>query len=373
MVVFRTYLALLGKYWIIILSYSTVFLLLILVIGAGSGTKAPGQFERGRMDAALSIPDGGHEEGQAFALWLEEADHAVTLVSFSLEEAREAVFDHGYDAVFLFEPGQAAPQAVTDRSSSLGYFALSVAETYFRYLHAFEGSDGTYDRELMHGVLAQEMEVYFQEGSDTGNNDKARISFFSGFAYVLLLMSTTLVPLVGQSFSEPGLRSRTALSPYPSTLQTAGMMLGSGLIVFGTSAVLLLATLPVTRTLFDRGKTAGILLNLFIFALAVLALSYLVASLIRNKVAITAVSTVLSLGMAFLSGAFIPQHLLGRTALTIAKAFPLYYYIHASYQVGNLSEMAMDLGIQSAFALACFMAAAVVARLTRRARGQLTS
>lgn len=370
MIVFRTYLALLQKYWLIILSYAGVFLILILVIGAGSGTKGPRQFVRGSMNAALSMPAGGHEEGEAFASWLEEAGHKVSLVSFSTEEAQEAVFDHGYDAVFLFEPGQAAPRALTDRTTSGGYFALSVAETYFRYREAFEAGDGSYDQALFHGVLAQEMEVLLQEGSEAGSDDDARISFFSGFAYVLLLMSTTLVPLVGQSFSEPGLRSRTALSPYPAPLQALGMTLGSGLIVFGISTVLLLATLPVTRTLFVRGLTASILLNLFVFALAVLALSHLIASLIRNKVAITAVSTVLSLGMAFLSGAFVPQPLLGQVALTIAKGFPLYYYIHANLRIHTPASMTTDLVIQFAFALAYFLIAVAALRLSKRARRQ---
>ena len=371
MTVFRTYLALLRKYWLIILSYTAIFILLAAFQGGSAASGGPVFFERGSMNAALSIPTGGQAAGDAFGQWLEEEGHQVTYASFTLEEAREAVFDHGFDAVFLYEPDQAIPQAVIDQSSGNGYFAYSVAATYFRYLDAFGGHDGSGDDSLLHQVLAQEMEVVIQESKDGGGRgDSSRIAFFSGFAYVLLLMSTTLVPLVSQSFSEPGLSARTALSPYPVSSQAAGMMLGSSLIVFGTAAVLLLATLPLTLDYLGGGQTLLHMVNLLVFALSVLALSYLVTNLVRSKVAITAVSTVLSLGMAFLSGAFVPQSLLGDTALTIARAFPLYYYIHANLRADSLSAMGTDLLIQLCFAVVYFAAAMVAVRLARRARGQ---
>lgn len=200
--------------------------------------------------------------------------------------------------------------------------------------------------------------------------DGVRVAFFSALGYVLLLMSLTLVPLVNQAFFEAGVRSRSNLSPYPPRLRAVAILLGSGLIVFGTAAVLFLATLPISMTLFSPGQAGGILLNLSIFSLAVLALSYLVSSLIRNKVAITAVSTVLSLGMAFLSGAFVPQSMLGQTALGIGRCFPLYYFIHANYRVNTVGAMAGDLLIQLGFAAGYFLAALLAARLARRARRQ---
>ncbi len=365
MTVFRTYLALLRRHWLIILAYTGLFLLLTLMMG-GSGAEPDQveQFQSNQMVAAVSLPTEGHREGETFTAWMENQGHRISRVSLSEEEAREAIFDHRFQAVFLFEADEPEPLALSDPASTNGYLALSVAGTYFRFLDA-TGQD---EEKLVEQLLDREMEVVFLESGESKTGQGSRIAFFSSLAYILLLISTTLVPLINQSFSETAIRARSTLAPYPARSRAVEMMLGSGLVVFGTATVLLLVSLPVTgQTL----RPAGLLLNLLVFTLAVLTLSHLLSSLIRKKTAITAVSTVLSLGMAFLSGAFIPQPVMGQVPLILARGFPLYYFIHANHQLGSLSGMTADLLIQLAFALSFFLVSLLIQRYAGRARGQL--
>lgn len=368
MVTLKTYLLLLRRYGLVILSYSALFLMLILLMGKEAQPTVT--LEPSRIEAALILPDAAHAEGEAFANWLQAKGHRVDRVTLSVEEAREAVFGHRYEAVYFFEATDPYPLVITDRASAGGHFGLSLAERYFRYRDALVDAEGEVDREVLETILNQSVDVSILSGGEDTADRQARLSLLSAFAYILLLMSTTLVPLVSQPFLAPQLRGRTSLSPLPAHRQTAELALGSGLVVVGAAFVLLAATLPVTRALFSGETAFPVLLNCLIFTLTTLSLSVLLAGLIRHKAAITAISTVLSLGMAFLSGAFVPQALMGKAALTIARGFPLFYFIRANRRIGEGQAFGGDFAAQLLFAVAYFILALTAARWARRPRGQ---
>jgi ABC-2 type transport system permease protein len=80
-------------------------------------------------------------------------------------------------------------------------------------------------------------------------------------------------------------------------------------------------------------------LNLFIFSLVSLAISFLIGSLIKTKSSIPAIANTIGLGFSFLCGAFVPQNLLGDGVLTVAKFIPTYWYIRANNLIGTLNTL----------------------------------
>lgn len=371
MIVLRTYLAVLRRHGLIVLAYLTLFLLLTLIIGGGSQSEDPSLFEATRINLAFSQAP-GDARGSQLADWFEGAGHRVSRVSLSEEEAREAVFDQTYQAVFLFEEGDPSVRVLVDERSADGFLAVTAADSFLRYLESFRSEEGGLDSQGLAGVLDQTMPVRIQAGSGGGNSGQLT-AFLSSLAYILMLLSTTLIPLINQSFTEEAIRARSSLSPYPIRSRTLEMLIGSGLIVFGSALLLLTATLPLTHPLFEGGEWGQILANFSLFTLAVLGLSQALSALIRNRTAITAVSTVLSLGMAFLSGAFVPQPLLNKTAQGLARIFPLYYFIHGNRLMGSWADLASDLLIQAGFACFYFLLAAVATWYAKGSRRQLAA
>ena len=368
MSILRTYLSLLVKNRLILLGYTLLFLFLVFMIGGSSAPGGQTAFEKTRLNLALSLPEETHEQGGDFADWLEDQGHAVSRLSLTEDQARQAVFEQLYDVVYLFSQEDPRPLALTDQRSAAGHFALSIAESYFRYRDAFQDQAGSWDQKAFVEVMELEMPVKMAENPGHKEGDAAaRLAFFSSLAYILLLMSTSLVPLVNQAFSTAGVRSRTTLSAYPARRLAFGLFLGSGLVVGGTAILLFLLSLVISWPHLV-GPTGALLLNYLVFTLAALAFSYLLSSLFQKKAVITAVSTALSLGIAFLSGAFVPQAIMGSVALTLARAFPLYYFIHAVPLAETPARMAPDLLIQLAFALAYFALAFLALRWSRRAR-----
>jgi ABC-2 type transport system permease protein len=99
------------------------------------------------------------------------------------------------------------------------------------------------------------------------------------------------------------------------------LYLGSGIVVFVSAAVLFgLAQITLHRQV-TAGQLGRLAVNYLVFALCVLAISNIISSLTRNRAAISAISTVFSLGLSFISGAFLPQELVSESVLRVSKAF----------------------------------------------------
>jgi ABC-2 type transport system permease protein len=99
----------------------------------------------------------------------------------------------------------------------------------------------------------------------------------------------------------------------------------------------------------------------------------LAGSLIKNHNAQSAVANTVALGLAFLSGSFVPQSLLNANVLAVARFLPTYWYVRASDQIGRLSAFSWEtlkpvifsFLIQLGFAAALICIALVVARQVR--------
>ena len=62
--------------------------------------------------------------------------------------------------------------------------------------------------------------------------------------------------------------------------------------------------------------------NMLIIAVVGLSMSFLIGSLVKNRSAQSAVANTVGLGLAFLSGCFVPQSLLSNSVLSVARFFP---------------------------------------------------
>jgi ABC-2 type transport system permease protein len=116
------------------------------------------------------------------------------------------------------------------------------------------------------------------------------------------------------------------------------------------------------------------LLNSFVFTLAALSISFLIANLVKSKGAVSAAANVVALGSSFLSGVFVPQYLLGDSVLTIASFTPTYWYVKsnnmitelANYRMENLFPILTNILIMLGFAVAVLAVTLVVLKQRRQ-------
>ena len=120
-------------------------------------------------------------------------------------------------------------------------------------------------------------------------------------------------------------------------------------------------------------NTLYFVINSLVFAVCGTGISFLIGNLVKSHNAIPAVNNVVTLGLCFISGVFVPMKLIADSVLRIASFTPTYWFVKANNQIAkltqfdfaNLEPIFTSMLIQLGFALA-FFAAAVVANKKRR-------
>ena len=81
-----------------------------------------------------------------------------------------------------------------------------------------------------------------------------------------------------------------------------------------------------------------LIINSLCFAVTATSLSYLIGCLIKNQNVISGIQNVLSLGLSFISGCFVPIQLLDSNIVNFSKIFPSYWFIQGNYDIIKLSN-----------------------------------
>ena len=108
-----------------------------------------------------------------------------------------------------------------------------------------------------------------------------------------------------------------------------------------------------------------LMINSFLTTLISCAFASFVTSFDLTSNSLSMVTNIAGLSMAFMSGVFVPQYLLGEGLLNIAKFMPMYWCVYASNMVDASTayepdKLLMCFGIEILFAVAFTMAAAFV-------------
>lgn len=154
--------------------------------------------------------------------------------------------------------------------------------------------------------------------------------YYSFASYSIMAVVIFIICLVMSSFNEKNVRRRTVVSSKSVSKFNFELLLSSityGVIVFILYTVL--AFILLGDVMFSMRGLIYIA-NSFVFTIVSLTLALLVSSLINNKDAISGIVNVLSLGSAFLCGAFVPAEMLPEGVLSFAHVLPAYYYINSN-------------------------------------------
>ena len=371
MTVLKTYMKLLVKNSYAVLPFFVIFMVLSVLIGQGVGGGSTQVFQATRMDVVISSSSENALVSD-FATWLESQGHTVTHTMMTEKEAREEIFLERVQAAYLFSDTETElPVVLADQKSGAGYYAGAMAETFFRFRDAYRLEDGTIDRASLFEVLSQEMKVEIDAPEDTDGTESGVatvVGSMSGAAYVLLAVSLSVLPLVNEAFTRPGVFERSVTAPYKVSKRVFELYLGSGIVVFVSAAALFGLSFITMYHYITPGHLGRVAVNYLAYVLCVLAIGNIVSNLTRNRAAISAISTVFSLGLSFVSGAFVPQELVSESVLKVSKAFPMYYYIRANRNSLVWEDMVPDILTQLVFFAVYVVVAIVLQRFAGRAR-----
>lgn len=214
-----------------------------------------------------------------------------------------------------------------------------------------------------------EIEVTLPEGTEVNDYTIAHW-FFSYIPWIFIGMCVCSMAPVLVIFNKKTVRERIECSSYKFTKMNLEVILGVIITGFAICALFAIASMIGFGSTISVAKAVLYIANMFCMMTVALAITFLISKLTDKKPVISLLANVVSLGMAFLTGVFVPMEFLSDVVIKIAHFLPSYWYEIAVMEIDNynsdaLAEIMGYMGIQVLFAVAIVMVAMVVSKKKR--------
>jgi ABC-2 type transport system permease protein len=148
---------------------------------------------------------------------------------------------------------------------------------------------------------------------------------------------------------------------------TFQLFFGSGLFVLAVWLILIVIGAFLNKEMYT-GRAWYAVFNSFIFAVVVASIAVFTSSFEPSENVLNLITQVLSLGMSFICGIFIPMDMLSDSVLSVARFLPAYWYVRANNMIADISpyshsEVMMCYMIQILYAVALLLLTLLVRKV----------
>lgn len=227
-----------------------------------------------------------------------------------------------------------------DIKTNNSYDSYIASELLNKYLDVFSKYMNLYNDKILaiqklDNTLNKKASVIIE--NKTNLNSKTSL-FYNFSSYSIMAIVIYIICLVLSSFNDEKISKRTSVSGMNYKTFNNYLYISSFTFTFIIFIVyLILSFLILKSTILNIN---GILysLNMFIFFIVSFTMAILISNLVKSKGAISGVVNVISLGSAFLCGAFIPVKYMPSFALKIAHIFPTFYFIDNNEYITSIQN-----------------------------------
>jgi len=268
-------------------------------------------------------------------------------------------------------------ETVKTTDTALGYYADSLVNQYLNQARIYLAAGGGQSEEALVSAILDDLSLEAvaekkQFGIIVPINQNF-LMYNQLQCYILLVLVILCVTNITMIFRRPDLRMRNLCSPLKPRSMTGQQILGSALLsIFAwlLMTVIGLILYGADMDAVDKRVLGLIMLNTFIFTIMALALAALSGTFVRSPNSQNAVANILTLGLCFLGGVFVPASMLGEGILSVARFLPTYWNVTAlekistltSFEAGVMQPIWQAMLIQLAFAAAFFCVTLVLSK-----------
>ena len=227
-----------------------------------------------------------------------------------------------------------------DIKTNNSYDSYIASELLNKYLDVFSKYMNLYNDKILaiqklDNTLNKKADVVIE--NKTNLNSKTSL-FYNFSSYSIMAIVIYIICLVLSSFNDEKISKRTNVSGMNYKTFNNYLYISSFTFTFIIFIVYLILSFLILKSsiLNINGILYG--LNMFIFFIVSFTMAILISNLVKSKGAISGVVNVISLGSAFLCGAFIPVKYMPSFALKIAHIFPTFYFIDNNEYIASLQN-----------------------------------
>lgn len=389
MQVFKTFFILLKSQITAIIMYGIGFLAITIIIASSIIGEENGDFAAEKTRIMVINEDG---ETPLIEGLLSYLDQYVEYVDIKHDEnsKKDALFfgkvyyiltiPKGFSEDFLSGSKHASlikevipniPETMSVDSAIDNY--LNKAKLYLSYIPDLETEElYSYINENSNNKSEVHFDVH--KDSDEISSNEFNKNYYNYLGYIILGCFITGVSTVMLSFHNKEIRKRQNASPLSTRSMNMQLILANMVFVLVYLSIFIVAGFITNPYRMINHNVVLYIINSVIYTLTALSISYLIGITVVSKNAVSALSTVVSLGCAFLSGVFVPQELLGKAVQKVSSFTPTYWYVKANNSISTISELNWkngsgiftDMAIELGFALVIFSIILVVSKGKRQ-------
>jgi len=180
----------------------------------------------------------------------------------------------------------------------------------------------------------------------TGSERKDVAPYNFYFQYLPYVYLSTLILMLGNIFiprNQKDMSQRLKCSSVSETKQSMETFLAFGMAGVAVFVVtLLFATGFYAKELYADQLVGYYIFNSFIFMIVSLCISFMIASVAKGQEALSGLANVVSLGLCFIGGVFVPLQFLGAGIIKVAKFLPTYWFETNNNLLGNYMFLKSD-------------------------------
>lgn len=347
MTVFNTFWKVINKY------KGTIILFTVMLVTFGgintTSNNSTVDFTNSKPDIIIVNNSGNNDLTKNLISYLEKNTNVKDVKN--TEEARNDALFYREVNYIIYIPKDYQKDVLSGKTpeidiKTVGDYTSSLAEmllTRYLKIQSIYAKNISTEQELITVInknLSKTSEVTITSKVDTTKT--SRVSRYFNFAsYSAMFIIIFVICMVLSSFHTKTIKKRTIISSMNYKTHNKYLLRASfiySIIVW--LLFMLLGTILFSNTILSlRGLVYA--LNLFIFIFTSLTLALLLSTLIDNKDAVNGIVNVISLGSAFLCGAFIPTEWLPETVIKISRIFPTYWYVNSNDLLASLQTINM--------------------------------
>lgn len=336
MTVFRGYLTIIKRNLVYMFAWILIFMAITLMINHSLSKTQEGSFQAENLAITLVDQDDS-TLSRALADYLSQSN-TVTLSQGDPEELTQALYYESTSYVLTIPQGFAASflegnqklQTTKVPGSTEGYYLDSQIESFLNQVRICQKAGFSQEEAIKKASALGETEACVTLTSSSGNSSGDMANYVYLLRYLPYLYISVLcycISYILKAFTHPELHRRMMASAIPPASQSLQGILAFGLLLAGFWGIsLLLPLVAGCGEFYSCSHFPLYLINSLLLLAVAGSMAFLVGNLIHEDHAINGITNVLSLGMAFLCGVFVPLDMLGTGIRKVAQFLPVYWY-----------------------------------------------
>ena len=347
MTVFKGHMKIIGQNKMLILLYVAIFFGCTILFQSTAG-KTETSYQAEKLNIGIVDEDGG-SLAESLTEYLGNLHHLIPIEN-DVSEIQEKLYYREVDYVVRIPKNFYKKCIEGDEKLSVtkipdtysGSYVDQQINSFLNNARTYQASGFTEAESASALEKTQSVKVTFSN-DEKSIEDAPYVYYFRYMPYLFLALFGFVMGNILIVFQNPNLKKRMAASPVSGRRQSLEGILcmsleGLTLWIF----VIVIGILFYGRDFYTSENFVYYLLNSASMLFVDIALAYLMGTIAPNRDALTGIANIISLGMCFLGGVFVPLEFMGSHVKAVSHFLPIYWYEKANDLLANFAHMTVS-------------------------------